>query len=255
MKKLLSALFSLALCFALLIRPSAETAVTAGGMTARLSDVFTVFTAENIDGQSGRAAELSEDFDSLKQKLSEGYLFYAIAPDMGWTAFMTEGETDISKTIENLADFSDEQTAEQALIGGVKDRASEIKEIRKGAALFLRLTFLKGENAENTDNRIVYITVINGKVYTLVFIEQSAELSTNAGEAADYIFNSLEYTVEAETARVKLHKQNTFNILLAVCAPVAAVAIFFILRSVKRDIIRAKQEENLRKNIKKKPRR
>lgn len=73
--------------------------------------------------------------------------------------------------------------------------------------------------AAGTDNRIMYVTVMNGKVYTLVFIEQSAELSKNASDSAEYIFNSLEYTVDSEVARVKEHKKTTFNILLAVCSP------------------------------------
>lgn len=295
MKKLFCAILALCLSSALVLSAFAETVVTAGGITVRFSDVFTVFTKDNIEDKADRAAELSEDFSELKGKLSKDYLFYAVAPDMGWTVFMTAGETDISRAIVDLADFSDEQTAEQALIGSIKSRASEVKEIRKGAALFYRLTFLKGKDAEdtggsgedstvysapaastvqstdsqitdgqstdsmgtvdNTDNRIMYVTVMNSKVYTLVFIEQSAELSKNASDSAEYIFNSLEYTVDSEAARVKEHKKTTFNILLAVCSPLAAVAVFFIIRSIKRDVERAKQEQNLRKNMRKKPRR
>lgn len=311
MKKLFCAILALCLSSALVLSAFAETVVTAGGITARFSDVFTVFTKDNIEDKADRAAELSEDFSELKGKLSKDYLFYAVAPDMGWTVFMTAGETDVSKAIVDLADYSDGQTAEQALIGGIKDRASEVKEIRKGAALFLKLTFKKEQDAggangqigsggqsgtadggntgsisggtpgssadgtsgsgtgdqsaatagsslstaAGTDNRIMYVTVMNSKVYTLVFIEQSAELSKNASDSAEYIFNSLEYTVDSEVARVKEHKKTTFNILLAVCAPLAAVAVFFIIRSIKRDVERAKQEQNLRKNMRKKPRR
>ena len=331
MKKLFCAILALCLSSALVLSAFAETVVTAGGITARFSDVFTVFTKDNIEDKADRAAELSEDFSELKGKLSKDYLFYAVAPDMGWTVFMTAGETDVSKAIVDLADYSDGQTAEQALIGGIKDRASEVKEIRKGAALFLKLTFKKEQDAggangqigsggqsgtadggntgsisggtpgssadgtsgsgtgdqsaasqgaasqsaasqgaasqsagtagaslstaAGTDNRIMYVTVMNSKVYTLVFIEQSAELSKNASDSAEYIFNSLEYTVDSEVARVKEHKKTTFNILLAVCSPLAAVAVFFIIRSIKRDVERAKQEQNLRKNMRKKPRR
>lgn len=321
MKKLFCAIFALCLSLALVLSAFAETVVAAGGITVRFSDVFTVFTKDNIEDKADRAAELSEDFSELKGKLSKDYLFYAVAPDMGWTVFMTAGETDVSKAIVDLADYSDGQTAEQALIGGIKDRASEVKEIRKGAALFLKLTFKKEQDAggangqigsggqsgtadggntgsisggtpgssadgtsgsgtgdqsaasqgaasqsagtagtslstvAGTDNRIMYVTVMNSKVYTLVFIEQSAELSKNASDSAEYIFNSLEYTVDSEVARVKEHKKTTFNILLAVCSPLAAVAVFFIIRSIKRDVERAKQEQNLRKNMRKKPRR
>lgn len=318
MKKLFCAILALCLSSALVLSAFAETVVAAGGITVRFSDVFTVFTKDNIEDKADRAAELSEDFSELKGKLSKDYLFYAVAPDMGWTVFMTAGETDVSKAIVDLADYSDGQTAEQALIGGIKDRASEVKEIRKGAALFLKLTFKREQDAggangqigsggqsgtadggntgsisggtpgssadgtsgsgtgdqsaasqgaasqiagtslstaAGTDNRIMYVTVMNSKVYTLVFIEQSAELSKNASDSAEYIFNSLEYTVDSEVARVKEHKKTTFNILLAVCAPLAAVAVFFIIRSIKRDVERAKQEQNLRKNMRKKPRR
>lgn len=321
MKKLFCAILALCLSLALVLSAFAETVVTAGGITVRFSDVFTVFTKDNIEDKADRAAELSEDFSELKGKLSKDYLFYAVAPDMGWTVFMTAGETDVSKAIVDLADYSDGQTAEQALIGGIKDRASEVKEIRKGAALFLKLTFKKeqdaggangqigsggqsgtadggntgsisggtpGSSADGTsgsgtgdqsaasqgaasqsagtagaslstaagiDNRIMYVTVMNSKVYTLVFIEQSAELSKNASDSAEYIFNSLEYTVDSEVARVKEHKKTTFNILLAVCSPLAAVAVFFIIRSIKRDVERAKQEQSLRNNMRKKPRR
>lgn len=295
MKKLFCAIFALCLSAVLALSAFAETVVTVDGITAHFSDVFTVFTKDNIESKADRAAELSENLSELEAKLSKDYLFYAVAPQMGWTAFMTAGETDISRAIVDLADFSDEQTAEQALIGSIKSRASEVKEIRKGAALFFRLTFLKGKDAEDTggsgedstvysapaastvqstdsqitdgqstdsmgtvdnaDNRIMYITVMNGKVYTLVFIEQSAELSKNAADSADYIFSSLEYTVDSETVRVKDHKKRTFNILLAVCAPLAAVAVFFIVRSIKKDIERAKQEQSLRNNMRKKPRR
>lgn len=290
MKKLFCAIFALCLSAVLALSALAETVVTVDGITAHFSDVFTVFTKDNIESKADRAAELSENLSELEAKLSKDYLFYAVAPQMGWTAFMTAGETDISRAIVDLADFSDEQTAEQALIGSIKSRASEVKEIRKGAALFYRLTFLKGKDAEDTgssgedstvystpaastvqstdsqitdgigtvdnaDNRIMYITVMNGKVYTLVFIEQSAELSKNAADSADYIFSSLEYTVDSETARVKDHKKRTFNILLAVCAPLAAVAVFFIVRSIKKDVERAKQEQSLRNNMRKKPRR
>lgn len=295
MKKLFCAIFAICLSAVLALSALAETVVTVDGITAHFSDVFTVFTKDNIESKADRAAELSENLSELEAKLSKDYLFYAVAPQMGWTAFMTAGETDISRAIVDLADFSDEQTAEQALIGSIKSRASEVKEIRKGAALFYRLTFLKGKDAEDTggsgedstvysapaastvqstdsqitdgqstdsigtvdnaDNRIMYITVMNGKVYTLVFIEQSAELSKNAADSADYIFSSLEYTVDSETARVKDHKKRTFNILLAVCAPLAAVAVFFIVRSIKKDIERAKQEQSLRNNMRKKPRR
>ena len=290
MKKLFCAIFAICLSAVLALSALAETVVTVDGITAHFSDVFTVFTKDNIESKADRAAELSENLSELEAKLSKDYLFYAVAPQMGWTAFMTAGETDISRAIVDLADFSDEQTAEQALIGSIKSRASEVKEIRKGAALFYRLTFLKGKDAEDTgssgedstvysapaastvqstdsqitdgigtvdnaDNRIMYITVMNGKVYTLVFIEQSAELSKNAADSADYIFSSLEYTVDSETARVKDHKKRTFNILLAVCAPLAAVAVFFIVRSIKKDVERAKQEQSLRNNMRKKPRR
>ena len=49
---------------------------------------------------------------------------------------MTSSVTDVSSEIVNLAEFSDGALAESALIGGVKDRAADIKEIRKDAALF-----------------------------------------------------------------------------------------------------------------------
>ena len=89
-----------------------------------------------------------------------------------------------------------------ALIGGVKDRAADIKEIRKDAALFYRLTFEKDEQKGNADSRVMYISVINGRIYTLTLIEDASSLSTNAADTADYIFSNLEYTVETERQRV-----------------------------------------------------
>ena len=168
---------------------------------------------------------------------------------------MTSSVTDVSSEIVNLAEFSDGALAESALIGGVKDRAADIKEIRKDAALFYRLTFEKDEQKGNADSRVMYISVINGRIYTLTLIEDASSLSTNAADTADYIFSNLEYTVETERQRVAEKKRSFATWAIVVCIPLAVVGGFFIVRSMKRDFEAAKREENLKKNMRKKPRR
>ena len=256
MKKVLCLILASALSFScLMIRAFADTEVTKDGMTAHVSDVFTVFTSENIDSKAGQAEALSEDFERLKQKLNSDYLFYAVTENLGWTVFMTSAVTEVSSNILNLAEFSDEQLAEQALIGNISEQTSELKQIRKGAALFYRLTFQKDAQKGNSDSRIIYLTVINGRIYTLTLIEKSEQLSQNAADTAEYIFNSLEYTVETEKQRVAEKKRSAVNWMIIVCVPLAAVGVFFIVRSIKRDFDAAKQEEDLQRNIRKKPRR
>ena len=244
MKKFLSFCLAVLCILSFCLSALADTEVTKDGMTVHLADIFTVFTAENLESKSVRAAELSEDTETLRKKLESDYLFYAVAENLGWTVFMTSSVTDVSSEIVNLAEFSDGALAESALIGGVKDRAADIKEIRKDAALFYRLTFEKDEQK-----------VINGRIYTLTLIEDASSLSTNAADTADYIFSNLEYTVETERQRVAEKKRSFATWAIVVCIPLAAVGGFFIVRSMKRDFEAAKREENLKKNMRKKPRR
>ena len=255
MKKILSFCLAVLCILSFCLSALADTEVTKDGMTVHLADIFTVFTAENLESKSVRAAELSEDTETLRKKLESDYLFYAVAENLGWTVFMTSSVTDVSSEIVNLAEFSDGALAESALIGGVKDRAADIKEIRNDAALFYRLTFEKDEQKGNADSRVMYISVINGRIYTLTLIEDASSLSTNAADTADYIFSNLEYTVETERQRVAEKKRSFATWAIVVCIPLAAVGGFFIVRSMKRDFEAAKREENLKKNMRKKPRR
>ena len=54
----------------------ADTEVTKDGMTVHLADIFTVFTAENLESKSVRAAELSEDTETLRKKSLSRTIFF-----------------------------------------------------------------------------------------------------------------------------------------------------------------------------------
>ncbi len=232
------------------------TVVTKDGISVSISDVFTVFTEDNLDSNSSKLEAIGETKSGMETKFKQdGYLFYAVSEKMNSTVFLRCEENKVSEAVVDLINYSDKETAKRLLIGSGIDKASEVKEIERNGALFYRLMFTPESNPELSDSRIMYITVINGRSYTLCLIEKADTLSSNSSSACTSIFESMDYTVESEACRIQERKDRVISVAFSIAIPVAVIIAGIIIWSLIRDFRAKHLEEDRRRNSRRKPRR
>lgn len=110
-------------------------------------------------------------------------------------------------------------------------------------------------NVSGTSAAIFYITVMNGKTYSLCLLDGTGKLSERSNDVIDWIFNNMIYTVNYSQPAVE-SEANTFEsvILWVVVVIAAAVLVWLVIRLVF-DIKARRVAEGREKIVKKKPRR
>lgn len=255
MKKLAALGLAVLLCLASLIPGTAEE-ITKEGISASFSDVFYVFTDDSVDSMQTELAEIGETAQSMRTRLSEsGYLFYAVSPALKSTVFLSCTQNDVSRSIGDLINYSDQDAAKKLLIGSSLDTAYEVRELEKDGALFYRVVCTADLDPGLSDSRVFYITVMNGSAYTLCLIEKASSLSGNAVSAFDSIFASLRYTVESQARRVQEHKDKVTRTLFYIMIPIAVLIVGYLGWSLAGDFRMKRLEEDRKRNIRKRPRR
>ena len=102
---------------------------------------------------------------------------------------------------------------------------------------------------------IYYITLFNGRYYTLCFTDQAGVLTENDHSQIDYVFNSLQYTIEETALKEEITRENVLMSVIIVIIALAIVIIVWIIISLRSELHRRKLDSDWRSKSRPRPRR
>ena len=127
----------------------------------------------------------------------------------------------------------------------------EVKELEQRGALFYRVDF----GVQEQVGRIAYITVLNGKCYTLCLVDNAGNLNQNMNALIDTVFSTWEYTIDAETQKIQEFRDTVTTVFYWISLPIALVICGLIIRYMILDLRQKEQQRKRKENTPKKPRR
>lgn len=247
-----SLLILFCLCFSLSCFAAQEVTLTSEGMTLQIPDDFTVIQGENVENMASALRPYQTTVTETAVKLEqENYLFLGISSSMQCTLFLSRQEDRVSRSVGDLITYPDQDTARGLLLGRNLPDTMQVRELERNGALFYRVDF----GVTDGIGRIAYMTVMNGKCYTLCVVDNSGSLSDNTNALLDTVFEQWEYTVDAETSRIGAFREKLTTVFFWICLPLALIAAAYIIRLLIRDFTQKHLEEDRQKNLPKKPRR
>lgn len=245
-----TAALCLAFCTPCLAAQSID--LQAWDMALQVPDDFTVINADNVQELGDVLYPYDVTVTETAEKLErEHYGFLAISSAMRCTLFLSRREDAVSRSVGDLIRYEDEQTAEKLLLGDPLPESYTVQRLEREGALFLRV------DCGVTDGigRIAYITVMNGACYTLCVVDNNGALNDNVNALIDRVFDTWDYTIEAEAARIGAFKDTALTVAFWVLVPLGLIAAGFIIRSLVRDWRERRLEADRRRIVPKKPRR
>lgn len=255
MKKCLTGIATLllfCLVFTLPVYAAQKITLSEHKMELYLADDFTVITAENAANHK----ETLEAFDTTVTKTQikiekENYLVLGISQSMNCTVFLSCINDRVSASIGDLITYENKETAKSLLLGSSLPQSMEVKELEQRGALFYRVNF----GVQEKVGRIAYITVLNGKCYTLCLVDNSGNLNDNMNALIDTVFQNWQYTIDAETQKIQEFRDTVTTVFYWISLPVGIGICVLILRYMIRDVRQKEQERKRKENTPKKPRR
>lgn len=253
-KKLISVL--LCLVILVLVSPMAYATQKATledhSMALYFPDDFTLLTAGNLE----QHADLLKGFDTTVTQTQlkfegQNYLLMGISQTMNCTLSLSCVTDSVSATVGDLITYPDLTTAKTLLLGKQPPEQAAIRELEQRGALFYRVDF----GVTQGIGRISYITVMNGKSYTLSLIDNNGNLNSNMNALIDTVFDTWEYTIHAEAQKTQAMRDKITTIFYWICLPIGLVIGGLLVHFLIKDL-RAKEQNRKRKeNTPKKPRR
>lgn len=244
--------FLFSLLFCLPAHAAQKITVGDGDMALYLPNDFTVLTQENAANHEALLKEYNTTVTATQLKIEkEQYTFLAISPTMECTVYLSARMDSVSATVGDLITYEQKDLAKGLLLGKTLPENAKVQELEQRGALFYRVDF----GMEKGIGRILYVTVMNGTLYTLGLTDNSGTENKNTPAMFDEIFKTWEYTIHAEAEKVDAFKAKLNTVLFWVFVPIGLVVLGFML---KRMITELKEKEAIRKrqkNIPKKPRR
>ncbi len=221
-------------------------------MSLYLSDDFTVVTAENATSHK----ETLEAFDTTVTRTQikiqkENYLVLGISKSMNCTVFLSCVNDRVSASIGDLITYENKDIAKNLLLGSSLPEGMEVKELEQRGALFYRVNF----GVQEKVGRIAYVTVINGKCYTLCLVDNSGNLNDNMNALIDTVFENWQYTIDAEAEKIQEFRNTVTTVFYWISLPIGIGICVLILRYMIRDVRQKEQERKRKENTPKKPRR
>ncbi|MBR3844609.1 MAG: hypothetical protein IKM39_03785 [Clostridia bacterium] len=243
---------TLCLLFTLPAMATQKITLSEESMSLYLPDDFTILTEETIENYKELLTSYDTTVTETQIKLTqENYLVLSISQTMHCTLFLSAVEDSVSATIGDLITYSDQATARQLILGKNPPETMEIRELEQRGALFYRVNF----GVENKVGRIAYITVLNGKCYTLCLVDNSGSLNDNMNALIDTAFENWDYTVYAETLKIQEFRDTITTIFYWICMPIGLIIGGIIIRMLIKDIRARRQNRQRMENTPKKPRR
>lgn len=221
-------------------------------MALYLSDDFTVVTAQNAASHK----ETLEAFDTTVTQTQikiekENYLILGISQSMHCTVFLSCVEDRVSASIGDLITYENGETAKQLLLGSSLPKEMEVREWEQRGALFYRVNF----GVQKGVGRIAYITVMNGKCYTLCLVDNVGTLNDNMNALIDTVFETWEYTIDAEAEKIQEFRDTVTTVFYWITLPIGIAVCGLIVRYMIRDVRQKEQQRKRKENTPKKPRR
>ena len=221
-------------------------------MALYLPDDFTIVTGETV----AQHKETLEAFDTTVTQTQiklekENYLMLSISQSMNCTLFLSCVEDRVSASIVDLITYENGDTAKKLLLGSSLPQTMEVKELEQRGALFYRVDFGIKEKV----GRIAYITVMNGKCYTLCLVDNAGSLNDNMNALIDTVFKNWEYTIHAEAEKIQEFRDTVTTVFYWISLPIGIGVCVLIIRYMIRDVRQKEQERKRKENTPKKPRR
>ncbi len=241
-----------ALLFSLTASATQQLTLTQHQMDLFLPDDFTVITRENVAQHGELLKEYDTTVTQTQIKLEqENYLVLAISKTMNCTLYLSCVENSVSATIGDLITYENSDTAKQLLLGKNPPETAQIKELGQRGALFYRVDF----GVQEKIGRIAYITVLNGKCYTLGLVDNNGTLNSNMNALIDRVFETWEYTVQAEAQKIQAFRDKVTTVFYWIALPVALIVGGILVRLLLKDLQNKEQLRKRKENIPKRPRR
>ncbi len=247
-----SLLTAFSLLFALPCQAAQEMVLSTENMTLQIPGDFAIIHKENVDAMKPQLELYNTTVTETSLKLQqENYLFLGISSTMRCTLFLTKQEDPLTQTIGDLITYEEKETARRLLLGDTLPDGYTLRELEREGALFYRV------DCGVTDGvgRILYITVMNGVCYTLGVVDNNGNLSENINALIDTVFNTWQYTIDAETRKIAAFKGKLTTTAFGVGIPLGVFAFAFVVYLLIRDIKHRQIQSNRQKNSPKKPRR
>ncbi len=255
MKKLVTltaAVVLFCLVFSLPVYATQKITLAGHDMSLSLSDDFTVITAENVATHKETLHAFDTTVTQTQIKLEqENYLLLGISKSMNCTVFLSCVEDRVSASIEDLITYQNGETAKELLLGSSLPAEMEVRELEQRGALFYRVNF----GVQKGVGRIAYITVMNGKCYTLCLVDTAGNLNENMNALIDTVFGNWEYTIHAEAQKIQEFRDTVTTVFYWISLPIGIVVCGLIVRYMILDVRQKEQERKRKENTPKKPRR
>ncbi len=255
MKKVLirvTALLTFCLVFTLTASATQKITLTDHKMELFLPDDFTVITAENAASHKETLEAFDTTVTQTQIKLEkENYLVLGISQSMNCTLFLSCADDRVSASIGDLITYENKDTAKNLLLGSSLPQGMEVKELEQRGALFYRVNF----GVQETVGRIAYVTVLNGKCYTLCLVDNNGTLNDNMNALIDTTFQNWQYTIDAETEKIQEFRDTVTTVFYWISLPIGIGVCALIIRYMIRDVRQKEQERKRKENTPKKPRR
>jgi len=216
------------------------------GFSVTLPQDYVVINRTNLSANSDFIKRLGYSVKSFRLRMEEsGILLYAAEKDNQHQIQLKSWESDFSKEVGSLSSASGEQLSEMLYI------MSEQLELEGGRLVDSRVTDVGGKKylsytvkVEDAFCFVQNVTVENGKCYSLIYYNSSAELTQAEKESQQAILKSL----SIKKAATKAEGSGYFLVIRIICAAVAIVAIVvavFLISSFVRDIKRRKEQPEI----------
>lgn len=216
------------------------------GFSISLPQDYTVINRTNLSSNKDFIKRLGYSVKSFRLRMEEsGILLYAADKDNQHQIQLKSWESDFSKEVGSLSSASGQQLSEMLYI------MSEQLELEGGRLIDSRVTDVGGKKyltytvkVEDAFCFVQNVTVENGKCFSLIYYNSSAELSQSEQESQQAILKSLNIKKTA----TKSEGSGYFLVIRIICAAVAIVAIVvavFLISSFVRDIKHRKEQPEI----------
>jgi hypothetical protein len=208
------------------------------GFSVEVPDEYTVLTASNLSKNKDFLTGLGHTSESFRRSMDEAdIVMYAATADNRRQMQVKIWTSDFSELTGDLSQLSGE-AAEQALasIGGDIGGSGQLldsQQIIRGEMRFFRFTVRVDGGLPFC--YIQYLTVLNGKFYSLVYYNAESSLTAEQQSEAEAAFNS--FTVQKQRSVGIVDGNTLLQIVIGgiVIAAAAALAVYLIV-SLYRDI-------------------
>lgn len=232
------------------ISPLAES-FSADNVKLTLPDGFIQLTSKNLSKHADLLRQLGYNENSFKEELnSDGMVMFAVNEDASKQINMKITESALAERIVNLSEQTDQRVEEisASLEQGINEQGyssvlSRSKSL-SGGVTYINLT-VKVINGDKEFCYVQYYTILNGLNYSLVYYNNSPQLSQEELNECSAMFESLQIK---NTYSENNGYMESIQIVIAVVAVAAFVVLAaWIIVSLVKDYKKQRRENSIQK--------